>query len=286
MAKAVERLKRPASPRAWRPETGPCLCAAMPAPSGPTCDGAATRRKTRSWPSTPRWSASPPTPCAKRASVARNARRALRRLGTAAPPKLEAVARDLEVTAERVAQIARQTRQRLAGVVPDGATRLVSLHDPDARPIRKGRLGKPVEFGYKAQVLDNEDGVDPRLQRRDRQPARRPDARTGRPNASPGALRVPMAVTADRGYGEVGVEDELNEHRRARGRSPDQRQTQRRPAAAREPSRASKSSCGGGPDAKDGSAASNVTSAGTGHASTASRGPGPGAVTGCSTTTW
>jgi hypothetical protein len=24
--------------------------------------------------------------------------------------------------------------------MPDGATRLVSLHDPDARPIRKGRI--------------------------------------------------------------------------------------------------------------------------------------------------
>jgi IS5 family transposase len=43
--------------------------------------------------------------------------------------------------------------------VPDGATRLVSLHDPDARPIRKGRLGKPVEFGYNAQILDNADDV-------------------------------------------------------------------------------------------------------------------------------
>jgi hypothetical protein len=31
--------------------------------------------------------------------------------------------------------------------------------DVDARPIRKGRLGKPVEFGYKAQVIDNADGV-------------------------------------------------------------------------------------------------------------------------------
>jgi IS5 family transposase len=47
-------------------------------------------------------------------------------------------------------QIAAQTRQRLAGVTPNGATRRVSLHDPDARPIAKGRLGKPVEFGHKA----------------------------------------------------------------------------------------------------------------------------------------
>ena len=52
-----------------------------------------------------------------------------------------------------------QTRCRLAGQVPDGATRVVSLHDTDARPIRKGRLGNPVEFGYKAQVTDNVDGI-------------------------------------------------------------------------------------------------------------------------------
>ena len=56
-------------------------------------------------------------------------------------------------------QVIGQTRTRLAGGTPDGATRLVSLHDPDARPIVKGRLGKPVEFGYKAQVADNPDGV-------------------------------------------------------------------------------------------------------------------------------
>jgi hypothetical protein len=43
----------------------------------------------------------------------------------------------------------------LAATMPEGATRLVSVHDPDARPIDKGRLGRPVEFGYRAQVLDN-----------------------------------------------------------------------------------------------------------------------------------
>ena len=53
----------------------------------------------------------------------------------------------------------RKTRSRLGGVMPESATRLVSLHDVDARPIRKGRLGKPVEFGYKAQIVDNVDGV-------------------------------------------------------------------------------------------------------------------------------
>jgi IS5 family transposase len=109
-----------------------------------------------------------------------------------------------------VARIVHQTRQRLAGNVPEGATRLVSLHDPDARPIAKGRLGKPVEFGYKAQVVDNEDGIvldhavfigNP------------PDA----PMLVPAIQRisqlvdvVPKAVTADRGYGEVAVGDTLS----------------------------------------------------------------------------
>ena len=34
-----------------------------------------------------------------------------------------------------------------------------SSADSRVRPIRKGRLGKPVEFGYKAQIVDNADGV-------------------------------------------------------------------------------------------------------------------------------
>jgi len=58
---------------------------------------------------------------------------------------------DLAVLVERTNQVIAQARVRVNGGQPDGATRLVSLHEPDARPIRKGRLGKPVEFGYKAQ---------------------------------------------------------------------------------------------------------------------------------------
>jgi hypothetical protein len=40
---------------------------------------------------------------------------------------------------------------RLAGGMPDGASRLISLHDPDVGPLRKGRIGRPVEFGYKME---------------------------------------------------------------------------------------------------------------------------------------
>ena len=90
--------------------------------------------------------------------VVRNARRKLRTLGGQASGRARAVVDKLEQVAALTRKIATQTWQRLAGTVPDGATRVVSLHDPDARPIVKGRLGKPVEFGYKAQIVDNEDG--------------------------------------------------------------------------------------------------------------------------------
>jgi transposase, IS5 family len=141
--------------------------------------------------------------------VVTNARRALRRRDSAPPARLEAAVSELEVTAQRVAKIAEQTEQRLAGRVPDGATRLVSLHDPDARPIRKGRLGKPVEFGYKAQVVDNEDGVviDHTVEM-----GNPPDAPMLAPaieRVSQCAGRVPRAVTADRGYAESAVETAL-----------------------------------------------------------------------------
>ena len=83
-------------------------------------------------------------------AVARNARRALRQQGQGAANRARAAVDRLETTADRVMKVAEQCTQRLAGHIPDAATRIVSLHDPDARAIRKGRIGKPVEFGYKA----------------------------------------------------------------------------------------------------------------------------------------
>lgn len=138
--------------------------------------------------------------------VALNARRSLRRHAQAASGKAAALVAELERTAALVELIAAQTRLRLSGQTPDGATRVVSLHDADARPIAKGRLGRPVEFGYKAQVADNADGVvlDYLVVK-----GNPPDA----PMLVPAIARIrarfgraPRAVTADRGYGEAAVD--------------------------------------------------------------------------------
>jgi transposase, IS5 family len=118
----------------------------------------------------------------------------------------------LKLLAQRLSQVAAQTRQRVVeGVMPPGATRLVSLHDPDARPIAKGRLGRPVEFGYKAQVVDNQDGivVDWRVEKGNPRDAPMLPAAIERLRELTG--KVPRAITADRGYGEASIEHTLHE---------------------------------------------------------------------------
>jgi IS5 family transposase len=71
--------------------------------------------------------------------------------GRGAQTKLTAAAA-LEEMADRCEKVARQITQRVAGEpIKD---RIVSLHDPDARPIRKGKLGKKTEFGFVAQLAE------------------------------------------------------------------------------------------------------------------------------------
>jgi len=155
-----------------------------------------------------------------------NARRALRRAEAKAAAlaaaglkdaaagrrrgRLHRAVNDLAGLLQVTVQVAAQARQRLAGTMPDGATRRVSLHEPDARPIAKGRLGKPVEFGYKAQVTDNDDGVILDHAVEQGNPA-------DGPQLAPAVERVikrtgtrPRTVTADRGYGEQAIEDDLH----------------------------------------------------------------------------
>jgi transposase, IS5 family len=141
--------------------------------------------------------------------VATNARRGLRRAGDGAPGKARAALAELETLIARLETVVGQTRLRLSGEVPEGASRLVSLHDPDARPIKKGRIGKPVEFGYLAQVLDNEDGIVVDHSVYVGNPADGPLLRPAVERVQGIAGRAPRAVTADRGYGEAKVESDL-----------------------------------------------------------------------------
>ena len=81
--------------------------------------------------------------------LAQVARRRAR--GRGARAKLKAAAA-LEEMADRCEKVAAQIRRRVADdPIKD---RIVSLHDPDARPIRKGKLGKRTEFGFVSQLAE------------------------------------------------------------------------------------------------------------------------------------
>jgi IS5 family transposase len=140
-----------------------------------------------------------------------NARRGIAHHGGQACGRLVAAVTELEIILGRTGQVITQTRSRLGGVMPASATRLVSLHDPDARAIAKGRLGKPVEFGYKGQVVDNVDGI---VLDHSVHLGNPPDA----PLLAPAIGRIQnlfdravRAVTADRGYGEAKIDQELRD---------------------------------------------------------------------------
>jgi IS5 family transposase len=67
---------------------------------------------------------------------------------------LENFEQDLRIAEEILAQ----TEQKLKGAssIPE---RIVSLYDPEARPIRKGKLKKPNEFGRTLQIVQDSSGV-------------------------------------------------------------------------------------------------------------------------------
>jgi IS5 family transposase len=105
---------------------------------------------------------------------------------------------DLEETIGATRRLLPQTDQRLQ---PGEPRRLVSLTDPDARPIRKGKPQHPPQFGYTLLLVEDERGfiADHQLQQ-----GNPPDA----PQLVPAVGRVititgkaPSTVVGDRGFG-------------------------------------------------------------------------------------
>jgi IS5 family transposase len=87
--------------------------------------------------------------------LARSVREARRTLaaarteaGTAVRPAIER----LELVIERAAKVIGQIAKRVRNEPIDD--RLVSFADPDARPVRKGKLATPTQFGYVSQIAE------------------------------------------------------------------------------------------------------------------------------------
>lgn len=140
--------------------------------------------------------------------VAANARRALTRRGGRG--RLVGLVGELEEVMAHTGRVLEQTRQRLAGVrvIPD---RLVSLADPDARPIRKGKPKHPTQFGYTALVCEDERGFIADHQVHKGNPADAPQVVPAVQRVAAVTGRVPGTVVADRGFGTAANDAALAE---------------------------------------------------------------------------
>jgi transposase, IS5 family len=141
-------------------------------------------------------------------AVLRNARGGLaRRPGDG---RLERLVGELAETISHTGRLLAQTDQRLAGnrVIPD---RLVSLTDPDARPIRKGKPQHPTQFGYSLLVAEDERGFICDHQLQQGNPPDAPQLVPAVRRVAEGTGRVAATVVGDRGFGTAANDRALAE---------------------------------------------------------------------------
>ena len=72
---------------------------------------------------------------------------------------LEALRKELEVMIPRVRQVIRQTKGRVLQGNPHLGNKLVSLFEPGTEVIRKGKAGKPTEFGKMVKIQEAENQI-------------------------------------------------------------------------------------------------------------------------------
>ena len=141
-------------------------------------------------------------------AVGHNAHRALAR--RADDRWLGRLVGELQETIGQTERLLWQTQQRLGGnrVIPD---RLVSLSDPDARPIRKGKPQHPTQFGYTLLLGEDERGfiADHRLEQGNPPDVGQLVPAVERVVAITG--RAPGTVVGDRGFGTAANDQALAE---------------------------------------------------------------------------
>jgi len=67
--------------------------------------------------------------------------------------------RQLDEMIPRVQQVIRQTRQRIMGGDTRAEGKIVSLFEPQTEVIRKGKAGKPTEFGKLVKIQEAENQI-------------------------------------------------------------------------------------------------------------------------------
>jgi IS5 family transposase len=124
--------------------------------------------------------------------------------------RLARLVAELDETIGQTKRLLWQTDQRLVGnrVIPD---RLVSLSDPDARPIRKGKPQHPTQFGYTALLVEEERGFVADYQVEQGNPPDAPQLVPAVERVAEVTGRVAGTVVGDRGFGTAANDRALAE---------------------------------------------------------------------------
>ena len=87
------------------------------------------------------------------------ARSQMKRRSAEARPKAARIVGKLEAILPRAQQVLRQTRARIVRGVTNSSGKLISIFEPHARILRRGKLHKPTEFGNLVKVQEAENGI-------------------------------------------------------------------------------------------------------------------------------
>ncbi|WP_067929720.1 ISNCY family transposase [Alicyclobacillus shizuokensis] len=90
-------------------------------------------------------------------NVLQQAESVVEKLQRTKKPPVEAQKEKLQSLVDKTKQLLGQAKEVIGGnrIIPD---RIISIHDAEARPIKKGKLAKKVEFGYKVRIDETESG--------------------------------------------------------------------------------------------------------------------------------
>jgi IS5 family transposase len=72
---------------------------------------------------------------------------------------LEGMKKELDTMMPRVQQVMRQARERIFQGITDSAGKIVSIFEPTTEIIRKGKAGKPTEFGKMVKIQEAENQI-------------------------------------------------------------------------------------------------------------------------------
>ena len=135
--------------------------------------------------------------------ILNDSRRVLEEVATLPPRRrgeVQGFCERLQTMSERVQQVVRQTRARIFGGITQLPGKLVSVFEPHTEIIRKGKSGKPNEFGKLVQVQEAENQIITHYEVYDQRPSDRHLLLPAVEAHQRKFGRVPRLIAADAGY--------------------------------------------------------------------------------------